>query len=184
VVFADGLPGFHGTLQPVANQQELECEIVQAYKKEVLQADSEQKHEITLSRKFTSTDYRHVKTNNPVDILGIAMRPDTVQPTFQQLSDSTLGLDRVDEEFLQYVMEGYPQGKVWYLDDDQYCCEGGTISSDGSDDIQRLTHAFRGAWGTTLHETLSSVLSYTRINQFEWGGTVLDKSCLACLHGR
>jgi hypothetical protein len=41
-------------------------------------------------------------------------------------------------------MEKYPQGKVWYFDDDLYCREGDPISFHDSDDIQRLTQAFRG----------------------------------------
>jgi hypothetical protein len=102
VLFADGITGFHGTLQPAAEpEQELEREMVQANKEEVSQADSERMRETTHSRNFTSADYRkHVKTDNPVEILGIAMRSDTLKPTFQQLSESTLGLDCVDEGFL------------------------------------------------------------------------------------
>lgn len=105
VLFADGLIGFHGTLQPAAeSEQELEREMVQADKEKVSQADAKQTHQDTHSRKFPSTDYRKdVKTKDPAEILGIAIHPDSVKPTFQQLSESTLGLDSVDEGFLQYL---------------------------------------------------------------------------------
>jgi len=146
VLFADGLVGFHGTLQPAAEPEtELQREMVQADKEKVSQADSEQRHENTHSRKFTSTDYRKdAQTGVPAEILGIAMHPDTVKPTFQQLTESTLGLSSVDEGFLQYLMEKHPQGKIWYLDNGSYCCEGDAISSDDRDDIQRLTQTFHG----------------------------------------
>jgi hypothetical protein len=133
-------------LQPAAEpEQELEREMVQADKEKVSQVDAKQTHQDTHSRKFTTTDYRKdVKTKDPVEILGIAMHPDSVKPTFQQLSENTLGLDFVDEGFLQYLMNRYPKGKVWYFDDGLYCCEGDAISSDDSDGIQLLMQAFRG----------------------------------------
>ena len=146
VLFADGLVGFHGTLQPAAEpEQELQREGIQADKRTVSEADSET-HQDMHSRKFTSTDYRKdVKLSDTAEILGIAMHPDTVKPKLQQLSASTLGLGSVDEGFLQYLMEEHPQGKVWYFDDGPYACEGDSISPDSSYGIKRLAQAFHGS---------------------------------------
>jgi signal transduction histidine kinase/CheY-like chemotaxis protein len=146
VLFADGFVGFHGSMLPAAEpEQELEREMVQADKEQVSHGDSEQPHETTRLREFTSTDYRkHTKTESPAEILGIAMRPDTVKPKFQQISQSSAGLDSVNEGFLQYLMEKHPQSKIWYFDDGQCYCEGETLSSEESNDIDRLRHSFRG----------------------------------------
>lgn len=146
MLFADGPIGFHGTLQPAAEpEQELEREMVQADKEKASQADPEQALQNTHSWRFTSTDYRKdAEMDEPAEILGIAMHPDTVKPTFRQLSESTLGLGAVDEGSLQYLMEKYPQGKVWYSDDGPYSCEDDAISSDDSDYTQRLTRSFHG----------------------------------------
>ena len=146
VMFADGLIGFHGTLQPAAEpEQELEYEMVQASKQEVSQVESEQMDQDMHSRKFTSADYRKaVKTADPAEILGIAMHSDTMRPRLQQLSPSTLGLSIVDEGFLQDLMESYQQGRVWYFDDGPYYCDMGAIAPDDSGDIQRLMQAFPG----------------------------------------
>ncbi|KAK5028160.1 hypothetical protein LTR13_009148 [Exophiala sideris] len=127
VIFADGLIGFHGTLHPAAEpEQELEREMVEANQDKVSEADAKYEHETSSMRNFTSAEFRkHVRTHQPSEILGIAMQSDTTQPTFQNLSKSTLGLDHVDEGFLQYLM-------------------GHTIASDDTDDTKRLLQAFPG----------------------------------------
>ena len=146
VLFADGLIGFHGTLQPAAEpEQELEYGMVQANKDKVSQVDSKQMDQDIHSRKFTSADYRkEVKTADPAEILGIAMHPDTMKPRLQQLSPNTLGLSIVDEGFLQDLMERYQQGRVWYFEDGPYYSDMGAISPDDSGDTQRLMQAFPG----------------------------------------
>ncbi|KAI1623865.1 hypothetical protein EDD37DRAFT_682123 [Exophiala viscosa] len=146
VIFADGLISFHGTLHPAAEpEQEPEKEMAEANQDKVSAADAEDLQETASSRNFTSAEFRkHVRTHNPSEILGIAMQSETIKPAFQNLSPSTLGLDHVDEGFLQYLMGKFVDGQVWFFSDGPYCCQGHTVASDDTDDTKRLLQAFPG----------------------------------------
>jgi hypothetical protein len=146
VMFADGLIGFHGILHASTEpEQELEHELIEGDKEKLAAADSKQTHEVTHARSFTSADFRkHVKTQAPAEILGLDMLPDIEKPALTQLSQSTLGLNYIDEGCLQYLMSEFAGGKVWYWEKGPYRCEGHTVSPDDTDHTKRVTQAFPG----------------------------------------
>ena len=137
-LFSDGLIGFHGTLQLIAElEQELEREMVQRPWREpsyrdAVRADASsrkskegsagtplQQQEIsgntqrTATRVYTSPEYqRGVYVERPAEILGMCTRSLELGPETVALSESTKGMARVDEGFLQRLMVCYPDGNV------------------------------------------------------------------------
>jgi hypothetical protein len=69
------------------------------------------------TRIFTSTEFqRGVHIDRPSEILGLSSNQEA-KPSVTSLSQTTLGLNGVDEGFLQRLMDRHPNGAVWYFDD-------------------------------------------------------------------
>lgn len=127
VAFVDGLVGFHGSTVPVAEPEtELETELAQStdsYRKSsvdatqrdpILQPDGSENAE----RTFTSTGYeRSVLLRRPAECLGISVH-DERWPVWIDISPTTLGLKHLHESLLQRLLAKFPDGKVWFFDDD------------------------------------------------------------------
>lgn len=142
VIFADGLVGYHGIVQPTAEaEEEIEREIVQRphrerFPEEIIGDDPfsprdgsptadaplhQEEHGVGFqragSRRYTSAEYlRGIYVKRPAEILGMAMRNPGVAPEFKSLNETTTGLAKVDEGHLQRLMNSYPHGNVWYVD--------------------------------------------------------------------
>ncbi|KZM26457.1 phosphorelay sensor kinase [Ascochyta rabiei] len=132
-LFIDGLIGFHGDTQPVAEpEQELEREIARplVHGKKSAQVDSLSKNDQTNipedtfkphdsdppgthSRIYTSSEYlRGVYVERPAEILGSSGSVDMLKVV--QISGSTIGLPDIDERCLQRLMDRHPKGAVWH----------------------------------------------------------------------
>ncbi|KAF2648430.1 hypothetical protein K491DRAFT_784072 [Lophiostoma macrostomum CBS 122681] len=243
VLFTDGLIGFHGTIQPVPqSEQELEHEVrgsrAQPGDRSSGRVGSSNSggrqgaaaKQDTHTRSFTSNEFqRGARVDRPSEILGLSANVH-VRPNTTPLSATTLGLEGIDEGFLQRVIDRHPDGAVWYFDSRLAGCfawkkDGFPVFSDLVDlpalkgflhvvesEIARfdaaaavkqqesfvssVSHELRtplhGILGTVqllkdsdldemqkslvntihfcgdnLHDTLTSVLSYAKINQFE-----------------
>jgi hypothetical protein len=133
VLFIDGLIGFHGDVQPVAEpEQELEREIARspadgnesAQHQPVTTSERTDELEDTFnphdpdppgihSRIFTSAEYlKGVYTERPAEVLGISGSEHLLK--LARLSESTIGLSDIDEGFLQRLIDRHPKGAVWY----------------------------------------------------------------------
>lgn len=133
VLFIDGLIGFHGDVQPVAEpEQELEREISRplvhhnkpsqesSLTKNVrtdIPPDTFNPHDPdppgTHSRIYTSAEYlKGVYVERPAEVLGICGADDVLK--LVRVSHSTLGLPDIDEGFLQRLMDRHPHGAVWH----------------------------------------------------------------------
>lgn len=163
VLFVDGLIGFHGTVQPVPeSEQELESEATSAHRQPGLDRNRQHTHpEGTASserhqsqqddddntdkhdRVFTSTEFqRGAHTDRPSEILALTAHPD-VRPNATSLSDTTLGLEQVDEGFLQRLMDRHPNGAVWYFDGISTVVKNdAVIEQDLLEETDKLRNAF------------------------------------------
>lgn len=132
VVFVDGIVGFHGGLTIAPQQEsELETELFQrpgqrtessvrtqkqgGYSKPAEASDSPTQ-DTGGTRSFSSADYeKSVLLGSPAECLGISFI-DGKRPRLAGISPTTVGLERIDEGFLQQVLAKYPDGKLWYFD--------------------------------------------------------------------
>ncbi|KAJ4990847.1 sensor histidine kinase response [Stagonosporopsis vannaccii] len=122
VLFVDGLLGFHGDVQPVAEpEQELYRELARPSVvggNDVESSSETHNHQatgspLTHSRLYTSAEYlKGVYVERPAEILGLAGSCEDLRMT--HVSKSTLGLPDIDEGFLQRLMDRHPNGAVWY----------------------------------------------------------------------
>lgn len=130
VAFIDGNIGFHGKLN-TAPEPELELEDEQrATSREgqqrkgnltPSQASNVYTHasdnDGSSSRTFTSAEYKgSILLRRPTECLGISFVDDK-RPNCVNVSPTTLGLDHIDEDFLQKLLEKYPRGKIWYFEE-------------------------------------------------------------------
>ncbi|KAF2844000.1 hypothetical protein T440DRAFT_512414 [Plenodomus tracheiphilus IPT5] len=133
VLFVDGVMGFHGDVQLVAEpEQELEREIARplvhrntsAQEKSLSKKDQNNSPEDTFkphdarppdthSRIYTSAEYlKGFYVERPAEVLGIS-GPDGALK-LARVSHSTIGLPDIDEGFLQRLMDRHPHGAVWH----------------------------------------------------------------------
>jgi hypothetical protein len=163
VLFIDGLIGFHGDVQPVAEpEQELEREIARpiihhyksAQEKSLskndridLPEDTFQPHNAgppgTHNRIFTSAEYlKGVYVERPAEILGISGSDDALK--LVRISQSTLGLPDIDEGFLQRLMDRHPHGAVWHMSKLGFMqVKNETlVEIDLQEEVRRLTSTF------------------------------------------
>jgi len=174
VMFSNGVIGFHGSVQPVAERgQELEHEMEQrphrkpddwgviyhtslsqerqAQGKEQAKNTSTPQPKISgeVTRVFTSAEYqRGLDIARPAEILGIHTRKRELAPVTMKISESTLGIVDVDEGYLQRLMDRHPEGNVWYSPDDTstiYSVKDDTLSeNDSQEETRRLFSSFPG----------------------------------------
>jgi GAF domain-containing protein len=145
VLFTDGLIGYHGGVQPIAEvEEELEREMVQRPHRERFPEESIGDNPVSpkddkpppdtplhqpahsggvqgaATRVYTSPEYRRgIHVERPAEILGMSTRNPDLAPESVFLTETTLGLARLDEGHLQLLMDSYPDGNVWYLHDNQ-----------------------------------------------------------------
>ncbi|KAH7064201.1 hypothetical protein BKA63DRAFT_497034 [Paraphoma chrysanthemicola] len=173
-MFCDGIVGFHGSIQPVAEpEQELEHERKkgphrnsddwgttsckfrswerQAPDKEHDKSTSAPQPWISgeATRVFTSPEYqRGVYVDRPAEILGIHTRERGIIPMTTTISGSTLGMVEVDEGYLQRLMDRHPEGNVCHFPDGTntiYSVQDDTLSrNDSKEEVQRLSSNFPG----------------------------------------
>ncbi|KAF2627452.1 hypothetical protein BU25DRAFT_458778 [Macroventuria anomochaeta] len=162
VLFVDGLLGFHGDVQPVAEpEQELEREIAcpLAHHNTSAQEESLSKDRTdvpgdtfsphdpdppgTHSRIYTSAEYlKGVYVQRPTEILGISGSDDVLK--LVRISQSTLGLRDIDEGFLQRLMDRHPHGAVWHMSKSSFMrVKNETlVEIDLPEEARRLTSSF------------------------------------------
>ncbi|UPX10861.1 uncharacterized protein EKO05_0001498 [Ascochyta rabiei] len=114
VLFADGLVGFHGEVQPTA---EPELELVREFaqppwgEKDVCEGKPQSN-----TRTFTSSEYlKGVHIDRPTEVFGSADRSDQLNPS--PTSKLSAGLPGIDDGFLGRLMDSHPAGAIWYLTD-------------------------------------------------------------------
>ena len=164
VLFIDGLIGFHGDVQPVAEpEQELERELTRpladddksvqdkpATKSERtdIPEDTFNPHDPdppgTHSRIYTSAEYlKGVYVERPAEVLGISGSDHVLN--LARVSESTDGLTEVDEDFLQRLMDRHPNGAVWHLSDESFMQvkDETLVEIDLKEEARRLAAAFK-----------------------------------------
>ena len=174
VLFTDGLIGYHGIVQPIAEtEEELEREIIQRPQRERFPEESigddhfspedgrppadaplyQQEHSdeapVTNKRTYTSPEYRRgIYIERPAEILGMSTRNPGLGPESEPLNGTTLALAKLDEGHLQLLMDSYPDGNLWYIHDTTDICylvKNDTLVEDESLEVaRRLISAFPG----------------------------------------
>jgi len=174
VLFIDGLIGYHGGVQPVAETEaELEREMAQHSQRQgsldstdedtspfegvktqlnapLHPRDLGEATKFTSSRTYTSPEYRRgICIERPAEILGMSTRSPEFAPMTRTINESTLGLANLDEGFLQLLIDDHPDGAIWYLHgtgDVCYIIQNGTsLVDDLSKETQQLISNFKGA---------------------------------------
>jgi hypothetical protein len=114
VLFADGLIGFHGEIQPTAEPElELLGEFTRPPWKD---SDACEENSQSNSRTYTSAEYlKGFHVDRPAEIFGIAGRSDELK--LSPTSKSSVGLSEVDDGFLERLMDRHPAGAIWYFTD-------------------------------------------------------------------
>ena len=140
VLFADGLLGLHGDVQPVLEPAlELETEFDQSPRNEAsdtarsslfpqnrpdghestssLSDQSAEKNQPqTNTRTYTSPEYRKkIYVSQPTEVLGFS--GDKAQLNLLNVSKSIAGLPDIEEESFERMARSYPDGVVWYITD-------------------------------------------------------------------
>ncbi|XPS70017.1 hypothetical protein M3J09_002263 [Ascochyta lentis] len=164
VLFIDGLIGFHGDAQPVAEpEQELEREIARpsarhdtaaqagsnlTTDRSGLPPDTFNPHDPdppgTHSRLYTSAEYlKGVYVERPAEVLGISGSDHVLN--LAQVSGSTVGLPEIDEGFLQRLMDRYPKGAVWHFSNSRFMLVKNEtlVEVDLQEEASRLTATFK-----------------------------------------
>jgi hypothetical protein len=174
VLFIDGLIGYHGVIQPMAEvEEELEREMVQRPRREHFPEESigddpfspedsrpqpdaplhQQEHNSgdqgATTRTYTSPEYRKsIYVQRPAEILGMSTRNPGLAPESKTLNETTLGLAKLDEGHLQLLMDSYPNGNLWYIHDTTNICyllRNDTLVEDESlEETRRLISTFPG----------------------------------------
>jgi hypothetical protein len=142
VLFADGLTGFYGNDQAIAeSEQELERELAHPPRKDsyVHGDDSE-----ISTRTYTSPEFKKsVYSTHTTEILGISYHSD--QSGRSSTSNPSNGLVGFDEEFLRRLMDRHPISAMWYFTNTHMMqVEEGVISEvdPQNDEERRLKSKF------------------------------------------
>jgi hypothetical protein len=173
VLFIDGLIGYHGAVHATGQTEgELQHEMATRPHRESIPEDisgrdpprqdenrptadaplpdhgKNKENDNAHSRTYTSPEYlRGVLVEHPAEILGISMRDPSVAPNTKKLKESTLGLSTVDEGRLQMLMDRYPDGAVWYVQDSKsiYLVQNDSlVKEDTLEETRRLVANFPG----------------------------------------
>lgn len=214
VLFTDGLVGHHGGLQPVAEpEQELERDIIRQPWKSPMDTAAIRRMQSRegdsmpnvpppqhpgvvgetggpSSRVFTSTEYqRGVYAERPAEILGTSYRSEDVAPVTVQLTESTLGLGRIDESFLQRLMDRHPLGGMWYFDSSAQTSfivkDDSLFENDLPEETDRLVATFPGVRQLIFQPLTDPTSSKRLAGCFMWSNedlpvftAILDRLCL------
>lgn len=140
VLFNNGLAGHHGIAQPVPESEtDLEHEMTQRPHRESVPKENtgedpipaqggiprsyfppnhqESIHKAT-TKSYESPEYRRgVDVIRYAEILGIYVRHRDLGPEQTNLTETSKGLTKLDEGYLQVLMDRYPEGNVWYIHD-------------------------------------------------------------------
>lgn len=162
VAFIDGNIGFHGKFN-TAPEPELELETEQ---RATLREREQQEGNLTSSqtnnvythspdsdgsssRTFTSAIYKgSILLRRPTECLGISFVDDK-RPNSVNVSPTTPGLERIDEDFLQQLLEKYPRGKIWYFEGQSrrpygFSCDDRLKAEDEDSYTQPILSSFPG----------------------------------------
>ena len=189
VLFMDGIIGFHGDIQPVAEpEQELEREIARpfvhhnksAQEKSLskndrtdLPEDTFKPHDAdppgTNSRIYTSPEYlKGIYVERPAEVLGISGSDDALK--LVRVSQSTLGLLDIDEGFLQRLMDRHPHGAMWHSSKSGFMqVKNETlVEIDLQEEVRRLTSTFENV-KQLVFKPLTDPTSHKRLGAcFAW----------------
>jgi hypothetical protein len=141
VLFAGGLVGLHGEVQPMADSElELVKKSTRTPRKD---SDACEGKFQSNTQTFTSAEYlKGVYSDRPAEISGISGCSD--QPNLAPTSKCSAGLSRIDEGFLERLMDRHPTGAVWYFANT--CIlqvkEGTLIEADPQEEMERLRFTF------------------------------------------
>ncbi|KAL1639602.1 hypothetical protein SLS58_007802 [Diplodia intermedia] len=100
-------------------------------------------------RTFISTEYeRSVIARRPAECLGLSVVHDK-WPILKHVGKRTVGLKDLDEGFLQRLLHRFPDGSLWYFDEDgtPYTFspdDDRLISAAGDDDLRQVSKSFPG----------------------------------------
>ncbi|KAL0253404.1 hypothetical protein SLS55_010383 [Diplodia seriata] len=100
-------------------------------------------------RTFISTDYeRSVLARRPAECLGLSVVHDK-WPVLKHVGKRTVGLKHLDEGFLQRLLHRFPDGNLWYYDEDgtPYTFsrdDDRLLSAAGDDDLRQVAKSFPG----------------------------------------
>ena len=189
VLFIDGLIGFHGDVQPVAEpEQELEREIARPPADDDKAAQNEhattsERADVpedafnphdpdppgTHSRIYTSAEYlKGMYVERPAEILGISGSDDVLKMV--RVSESTVGLPEIDEGFLQRMMDRHPKGAVWHTSNERFMQvkDETLVDIDLKEEALRLATTFKGV-RQLVFKPLTDPTSLKRIGAcFAW----------------
>ncbi|KAK7530496.1 hypothetical protein IWX46DRAFT_401769 [Phyllosticta citricarpa] len=105
-----------------------------------------QRSESPGERIFASTDCQKKNlTRHPGESLGFWSRDSYGEPFAKEPSDTAFGLDHVDEGFLQLLLDRYPGGNIWYIEEDHkpFTFSGEELrAAHPRDDFMQLCRAF------------------------------------------
>jgi GAF domain-containing protein len=166
VLFADGLTGHHGIIQPVGEgEEELTEEIVRrplrglpsqdgvehgsdgnCVKPDVPNHAERSDAQPGSSRTYTSGEYkRGIYVQRPAEIIGMSTRDPRFAPETKVMGGTTFGLSDICEGQIPGIMDAYPDGKVWYIDDDSSCLfalDNEKLVNENSSETHRFISAF------------------------------------------
>ncbi|KAK8180766.1 hypothetical protein BC567DRAFT_294218 [Phyllosticta citribraziliensis] len=105
-----------------------------------------QRSESPGERIFASTDY-HKKNfaRHPGESLGFWSKDSYGQPCTKEPADTGFGLNHIDERFLQLLVERYPCGNIWYIEENHkpFTFFGEELQpAHPRDDVAQLCRAF------------------------------------------
>lgn len=164
VIFIDGLIGFHGDIQPVAEpEQELQNEYTRPPVDDDESAQtnpsatsgrSDSSGEKfnprspdqpgTHSKIYTSAEYlKGFYVERPTELLGMAGPDDLLK--LARVSESTVGLPDINEGFLQRLMDRHPNGMVWHFFNSCFMQvrDETLVETDSKEEAHRLASTFR-----------------------------------------
>ncbi|PVH95005.1 hypothetical protein DM02DRAFT_660550 [Periconia macrospinosa] len=162
VMFSDGLLGYHGDVQPVTEgAEELEDEISRLStdkpKTKTEQSQSgvpnyQQSQsgdaQFTGSRVYTSPEFkRGLRVESPAEMLGLSTRNPPSAPKMEEKDRNDMRITELHIGQLPLMMDKYPKGVVWYIDDTTGKCftvKDDLLEEDDSQESHNLISIFPG----------------------------------------
>lgn len=196
-LFVDGVIGHHGAIQPVPEvAEELQHEINQRperhYPKESGQSDADMgrsqpdspNHEqdqngstqTGSSRSYTSPEFkRGLYVQNPADVIGMSTRNSHLAPKTNVADGVVVALANLPRGEIPLIMDTYPDGNVWYIDEvtgSWFSSKNDIPVQDDSYDKHLLASTFP-AVRQLLFQPMTDPVSLKRLaGCFIWSGRV------------
>lgn len=137
-------------------------------------ADKEQPEDHVSERVFTSAAFRkNVLTSHPGEILGVSYRSE-MKPHLVEVSSTTKAIPELDEGYLQYFLQRYSQGRVWFFDKSGksfYLEQDQLIQESDFEEMRRLNSAFPGAIQLIFCPLVNPVSLKSLAGFFAWTGS-------------